>query len=148
MKITKFYPKENSTQRIYLIDASKYILGRLSSMAALLLIGKYNTIYNPSTLSNNIVVIYNADKIKLSTKQKWEESLYYTPTNRPGNLKSITAKNLLGSQPHKLLEKSILGMLPKNRLRKKMFNNLYVYAFNIKNTSIISELNKYNYVSI
>lgn len=148
MKTTKFYPEKNATQRIYLIDASKYILGRLSSMAALLLIGKYNTIYNPSTLSNNIVIIYNADKIKLSTKQKWEEKLYYSPTNRPGNLKNVTAKTLLGQHPHKLLENSILGMLPKNRLRKKMFNNLYVYAFNIKNTSIISELNKYNYVSI
>lgn len=136
---TKFSKTENYKQQIYLLDASNKILGKFATEVSQLLIGKNTNFISPGILTKNIVIISNAHLIKVSGKK--ESFLkYYNPTTRPGNLKSILFKDLIEKAPYKILEAAIKGMLPKNKLRKHYLSNLYIYAFDVKSTSLLSAI--------
>lgn len=110
-----------------LVDAEGETLGRLASKVAKLLRGKHKPNFTPHVDCGDNVIVINAEKIKLSGN-KWEDKEYLRYTGYPGGQRSTSAKELLDKHPERIVEKSIKGMLPKNRLGADLFRNLKVYA--------------------
>ena len=109
-----------------LIDAENETLGRLASKAANLIRGKHKTNYTPHVDCGDNVIVINAEKIKLSGN-KWEDKKYITFSGYPGGQKTATAAEMMAKKPTFMVEKAIKGMLPKSKLGRAMFKNLYVY---------------------
>ena len=110
-----------------LIDAEGEIVGRLASVAAQILRGKYKTNYTPHMDCGDNVVIINAEKIRFTGK-KMTDKKYVRHTGYPGGQRFSTPKELLQRKPIAVLEHAIRGMLPKTKLGDKLYRNLYVYA--------------------
>ncbi|MCX6278676.1 MAG: 50S ribosomal protein L13 [Bacteroidetes bacterium] len=110
-----------------LIDAEDQVLGRLASKVAMLLRGKTKPSYTPHVDCGDNVVIINAEKIRL-TGLKMEDKVYFAHSGYPGGQTATTPRKLLAKKPTAVVEKAIRGMLPKNRLGRALFRNLYVYA--------------------
>ncbi|MBL7473903.1 50S ribosomal protein L13 [Robertkochia sediminum] len=110
-----------------LVDAEGQTLGRLSSKVAKLLRGKYKPNYTPHVDCGDNVVIINAEKINMTGK-KWEAKQYVRHTGYPGGQRTQTATELFAKDPARLIEKSVKGMLPKNKLGADLFRNLKVYV--------------------
>ncbi len=117
--------KETRDKSWVLIDADGQTLGRLASKVAILLRGKNKTSFTPHVDCGDNVVVINAEKIKLSGN-KWNAKNYIRHTGYPGGQRSLTAKELFAKDPARMVEKSIKGMLPKNKLGASLFKNLYV----------------------
>ena len=109
------------------VDASGHVLGRLASFVAHRLRGKHKPIYTPHVDTGDHVIVINADKITL-TGDKWDDKVYYRHSGYMGGLKAITAKDLLKKRPEDLIKNAVRGMLPKNRLGRKVLKKLKVYA--------------------
>jgi len=110
-----------------LVDADGQALGRLASEVAKLLRGKHKPNFTPHVDCGDNVVIINAEKITLSGK-KWENKSYIRHTGYPGGQRSLTSRELFDKDPTRLVEKSVKGMLPKNKLGAVLFRNLKVYV--------------------
>ena len=110
-----------------LVDASNEVLGRFSSKVAKILRGKHKPSFTPHIDCGDYVVVINAEKIKLTGK-KFENKEYISHTGYPGGQKMKTAKQIFEKNPSILIEKSIKGMLPKNKLGSSIFSNLKVYT--------------------
>ena len=110
-----------------LIDAEDLVLGRLASLVANRLRGKHKPIFTPHVDCGDNVIVVNAEKITLSGN-KWESKEYIRYTGYPGGQRSLTAKELYDKDPSRLVEKSVKGMLPKNKLGAELFRNLKVYV--------------------
>ena len=110
-----------------LVDADGQTLGRLASKVAKLIRGKHKTNYTPHVDCGDNVVVINAEKIQLSGK-KWEAKTYIRHTGYPGGQRELSATELYKKDPARLVEKAVKGMLPKNRLGRALFKNLYVYV--------------------
>jgi len=109
------------------VDAEGQALGRLSSIVAKLLRGKYKANFTPHVDCGDNVVVINAEKINLTGK-KWDSKEYIRHTGYPGGQKSLTASELFGKGPERLVENAVKGMLPKNKLGADLFRNLRVFA--------------------
>ena len=109
-----------------LVDAEGETLGRLASKVALMLRGKLKTDYTPHVDCGDNVIVINAEKVHLSGN-KWSDKQYIRHTGYPGGQRSITAEELLKKKPIGIVENAVRGMLPKNRLGRELFRNLYVY---------------------
>jgi len=114
-------------QKWLLVDAKGKTLGRLASRIAILLRGKHKPIFTPHVDAGDFVVVVNAEKINLTGK-KWQEKLYIYHTGYPGGLKSTSAEKVRNKNPERLITTAVQGMLPKNKLGKKMIKKLKVYA--------------------
>jgi len=110
-----------------LIDAAEQPLGRMSSIAAKFLRGKYKTDYTPHVDCGDNVIVINADKIALSGN-KWSAKTYIRHTGYPGGQRSLTAQELYDKDSTRVVEHAIKGMLPKNKLGSAIYRNLKVYA--------------------
>lgn len=110
-----------------LVDAEGQTLGRLASEVAKLLRGKHKPNFTPHVDCGDNVVVINAEKINLSGN-KWNDKVYLRHTGYPGGQRSTTAKMLLSKHPERIIEKSVKGMLPKNKLGAQLFRNLKVYV--------------------
>ncbi|MDR6300122.1 50S ribosomal protein L13 [Mesonia maritima] len=110
-----------------LLDAEGQSLGRLASIAAKFIRGKYKPNYTPHVDCGDNVIIINAEKINLTGK-KWDNKVYLRYTNYPGGQRSLTAQELFDKDPARLIEKSVKGMLPKNKLGAALFKNVKVYS--------------------
>jgi large subunit ribosomal protein L13 len=110
-----------------LIDAKNQILGRLTSVAAKLLRGKHKRNFTPHVDCGDNIIIINAALIKLTGK-KITDRKYISYSGYPGGQKIKTPAMLLATRPAALIENSVKGMLPKNRLGRELFRNLHVYA--------------------
>lgn len=119
--------KETAHKEWVLIDAQDQVLGRLATSVARLLRGKLKTDYTPHADCGDNVIIINADKVKLTGK-KMDDKIYLSHSGYPGGQKETTPRILLAKKPTAVVEKAIKGMLPKNRLGRELFRNLYVYA--------------------
>lgn len=108
-----------------LVDADGQALGRLASKVAKLLRGKHKPNFTPHVDCGDNVIIINAEKITLSGN-KWTDKSYIRHTGYPGGQKSLTATELFGKDPSRVVEKSVKGMLPKNKLGAALFRNLTV----------------------
>ena len=108
-----------------LVDAEGQALGRLASKVAKLLRGKHKPDFTPHVDCGHNVIIINAEKITLSGN-KWTDKSYIRHTGYPGGQRSLTATELFGKDPARVVEKSVKGMLPKNKLGADLFRNLTV----------------------
>jgi large subunit ribosomal protein L13 len=111
----------------YVIDATDVVLGRLASQVATLLRGKHKPTFAPHVDMGDFVIVVNAEKVALSGK-KLEQKRAYRHSGYPGGLRSISYASLLSKHPERAVEKAIKGMLPKNKLGRKMYGKLKVYA--------------------
>jgi large subunit ribosomal protein L13 len=109
------------------VDASDMILGRLGSEVAKLLRGKHKPNYTPNLDCGDNVIIVNADKVKLSGK-KWDDRVFFYHSGYPGGQREVTPAMLFAKSPERLVERTVKGMLPKTKLGRKLFGNLFVYA--------------------
>lgn len=108
-----------------LIDADGQTLGRMCSQVARLLRGKHKPSFTPHVDCGDNVIVINSEKINL-TGNKWNDKSYIRHTGYPGGQRSLTATELFGKDPSRLVEKSVKGMLPKNKLGAALFRNLTV----------------------
>ncbi|RKS55906.1 LSU ribosomal protein L13P [Gillisia mitskevichiae] len=109
------------------VDADGQTLGRLSSIVAKLLRGKYKPNFTPHVDCGDNVIVTNAEKINLTGK-KWDSKEYIRHTGYPGGQRSLTATELFNKGPERLIENAVKGMLPKNKLGAAIFRNLKVYV--------------------
>ncbi|MEE4116885.1 MAG: 50S ribosomal protein L13 [Marinilabiliaceae bacterium] len=109
-----------------LVDASGETLGRMASKVAKILRGKHKTSFTPHVDCGDNVVVINAEKVLLSGN-KWSDKQYIRHTGYPGGQRITPADEMLTKKPVFLVENAIRGMLPKNRLGRELFRNLYVY---------------------
>ena len=110
-----------------MVDAEGKVLGRLASEVARRIRGKHNPLFTPHADTGDWVVVINADKIHL-TGRKWKGKKYYRHSGYMGGIKSETAEELMDRKPEEVVKKAVKGMLPKNRLGRKLYKKLYVYA--------------------
>src|SRR5881398_567554 len=111
----------------YVIDAADQVLGRVATKAATILSGKHRPQYAPFLVSGEHVIILNAEKIKL-TGEKLDKKVYRHHTLYPGGLREVKARKVFESRPDRLIREAVLGMLPKNKLRKRLVNRLKIYS--------------------
>ena len=109
------------------LDATDKPLGRLASEAARLLRGKHKPIFTPHVDTGDYVIVINADKVILTGK-KLDQKIMYKHTGYPGGLKETPYHRLLAEKPERAVEAAVRGMLPKNRLGRKMIKKMKVYA--------------------
>jgi large subunit ribosomal protein L13 len=126
MKTYSAKPNEVN-QKWYLIDAKGMNLGRLSTKIAELLMGKHKPAYSPNVITGDVVVVINGAKIKV-TGNKLTDKFYYRHSGYPGGLTETSLKEMLEKHPNRVIEHSVAGMLPKNKLKAEMLKNLKVYA--------------------
>lgn len=105
------------------IDATGKVLGRLATEVAVLLRGKNKPDFLPYKDVGDIVVVVNADKIKI-TGRKIEQKKYYHHTGYLGGLKAEPLKTIFSKNPGEVLKRAVFGMLPKNKLRNKWIKRL------------------------
>ena len=108
------------------VDAEGEVLGRLASKVAKLIRGKHKPNFTPHVDCGDNVVIINAEKIKL-TGNKWNDKTYVRHTGYPGGQRTLSANELFGKSPSRVVEKAVKGMLPKNKVGSALFRNLFVY---------------------
>jgi large subunit ribosomal protein L13 len=118
---------ENVQREWFVVDASGQTLGRLATRVAHVLRGKHKPIYSPAVDTGDYVIVVNAGKVHV-TGRKLDQKIYYRHSGYPGGLKEITLRNLLQKHPTRAIEHAVRGMLPKNRLGRRMFKKLKVYA--------------------
>ena len=123
---TKSANKATVNKEWILIDANEAILGRLASKVAFILRGKHRPDFTPHVDCGDYVIIINAEKVKLTGK-KMTDKQYFSHSGYPGGQKITSPEELLKKNPISVVEKAIKGMLPKSRLGREMFRNLYVY---------------------
>jgi len=121
--------KNTVNKKWIVVDAQGEILGRLSSNIAKVIRGKNKPGYTPHVDCGDNVIVINADKVKL-TGNKLGDKVYVRYTGYPGGQRFISPKELLEKHPTRIIEKAVRGMLPKSRLGRALFKNLYVYAGN------------------
>ena len=119
--------KEDAHHEWYIVDASNKILGRLATKIADRIRGKDKPTYTPHTDGGDYVVVINAEKIELSGR-KWDQKEYVRHTGFPGGRRVRSAREMLEKYPTRMVEKAVKGMLPKNKLGRSIFKNLYVYS--------------------
>jgi large subunit ribosomal protein L13 len=114
-------------RRWIVIDADSRPLGRIASRAASILRGKHRPDFTPHQDMGDFVVVINAAKVRL-TGTKLQTKIYHRHTGYPGGVRTTTAGKILQSkQPERLIEMAVRGMLPKNRLGRRLFLKLKVY---------------------
>lgn len=112
-----------------IIDVENAILGRVSSRIAALIRGKHKTNFTPNVDCGDNVIVINAEKIRLTGK-KMTDKVYVRHTGYPGGQRFSTPREVLAKNPRGVVEEAVRGMLPKNRLGRRLFTNLHVYAGN------------------
>ncbi|MFV0565618.1 MAG: 50S ribosomal protein L13 [Flavobacteriaceae bacterium] len=117
--------KATADKQWVLVDAEGQSLGRLASKVAKLLRGKHKPSFTPHVDCGDNVIVINSEKINL-TGNKWNDKTYLRHTGYPGGQRSLSAKEMFGKDPARLVEKSVKGMLPKNKLGAALFRNLNV----------------------
>jgi large subunit ribosomal protein L13 len=115
-----------SQRQWYVIDARGKILGRMATEIAKVLRGKHKPCYTPNQDAGDFVIVVNAREIKL-TGAKLDQKIYYRHTEYPGGIRERTAAQMLEEKPEELVMLAVKGMLPKNRLSRKLVTKLKVY---------------------
>ena len=116
-----------AARRWYVADADGQVLGRLASRVATVLRGKHNPGFSPHLDAGDFVVVVNAEKIRL-TGNKLAEKQYIRHSEYPGGVRRATAAEVLAKHPTRLVFEAVVGMLPKNRLGRRLATKLKVYA--------------------
>ena len=109
------------------VDASHKILGRLASEVSKIIRGKHKPSFSEHVDCGDNVIVINTDLIRLTGK-KWTDKVYVRHTGYPGGQRKQTPKEVLQKSSTILMESAVRGMLPRNRLGRQIFKNLYAYA--------------------
>jgi len=117
--------KATANKEWVIVDAEGQVLGRLASKVAKILRGKNKSSFTPHADCGDNVIVINAEKVVLTGK-KMSDKVYIRHTGYPGGQRQQTATELLAKFPERLVEKSVKGMLPKNKLGSKLYTNLHV----------------------
>ncbi|TVR02628.1 MAG: 50S ribosomal protein L13 [Spirochaetaceae bacterium] len=124
---TLYADEKKIERKWYIVDAEGVTLGRLATRVATILRGKHKPIFTPFQELGDYVIVINAAKFNVTGK-KMTDKMYYRHTGYPGGLRTASLTKMLESKPEFPVEHAIRGMLPKNRMGRKLFNNLKVYA--------------------
>jgi large subunit ribosomal protein L13 len=111
----------------FVVDGTNQTVGRMSARIAAVLRGKHKAYFTPHVDCGDFVIVINADKV-VFTGNKGEAKLYQNFSGYPGGLREEAAQDLLKRRPEAVIERAVKGMLPKNRLGRKMYKKLFVYA--------------------
>jgi large subunit ribosomal protein L13 len=123
-----YVPKPDEIRREWVVmDASDQVLGRLATEVARLLRGKHKPDFTPFLDTGDFVVVVNAERVRM-TGNKIDDKKYYRHSGRPGSLKVETAKERMDKYPERVIQAAVWGMLPKNRLGRKLLRKLKVYS--------------------
>ncbi|HSF79705.1 MAG TPA: 50S ribosomal protein L13 [Anaerolineales bacterium] len=123
-----YVPKSGDlSQDWLLVDANDQNLGRLATRIASLLLGKHKPSFTPGVEVGDFVVVVNAERVRV-TGNKLDEKIYYRHSNYPGGLKEISLRQQLAKHPDRVLRSAVWGMLPHNKLGRKLIKNLKIYA--------------------
>lgn len=124
---TKSARAEDIERKWYVIDADGEVLGRMGSKIATILRGKHKPEYTPHVDCGDMVVVVNAEKVRLTGK-KLDQKTYSRYSGYPGGQKVVKARELLAKKPTDIVENAVRNMLPKSKLGRAMFGKLFVYA--------------------
>lgn len=127
MKNTYFAKAEEVQRNCYLIDANNKILGRVATKVAAILRGKHKRIFTPHVDTGDVVIIINAEKIRVTGK-KLTDKIYQRYTGYPGGQKLLALQDLLKKKPEQVLELAINRMIPKGPLGNSVKRKLRIYA--------------------
>jgi large subunit ribosomal protein L13 len=123
-----YYPKAGEiTSDWYIVDATGRNLGRLASRIATVLIGKHKPEYTPGVDLGDNVVVTNCEKIVVTGK-KLDDKIYYHHSGYPGGIKQINLRGMLERNPDRVIRKAVWGMLPHNKLGRRLLKKLKIYA--------------------
>ncbi|UCH60200.1 MAG: 50S ribosomal protein L13 [Anaerolineales bacterium] len=123
-----YIPKSGDiSQDWLLVDANDQNLGRLATRIATLLLGKHKPNFTPGVEVGDIVVVVNAERVRV-TGNKMDEKIYYRHSNYPGGLSEITLRQQLAKHPERVLKSAVWGMLPHNKMGRKILKNLKIYS--------------------
>lgn len=111
----------------FVVDAENKTLGRLATEIAHRLRGKHKAEYTPHVDTGDFIIVVNAEKVRV-TGNKSSGKIYYSHSEYPGGIKSISFEDLQQKHPEQIIEKAVKGMLPRNPLGRAMFKKLKVYA--------------------
>jgi large subunit ribosomal protein L13 len=111
----------------HVVDADGQSLGRLAANVALLLRGKHRPTYTPHLDNGDFVIVVNAAKVQL-TGNKAGQKTYYRHTGYPGGLRETILDKMMDKHPDRVVQKAVKGMLPHNRLSRKLLGHLKIYA--------------------
>ena len=127
-KLKHYNPSASDLESRWLVfDADGKVLGRLASEIATALMGKHRPSYVPHMASGDFVIVLNAAKVEV-TGRKDDQKIYRRHSQYPGNLKEIPYSRMMERTPERVIELAVKGMLPKNKLGRKMYSRLKVYA--------------------
>ena len=122
-----YFPKKGDIEpKWFIIDAENLVLGRLSSAVAKIIAGKNKPTYTPFLDTGDHVIVINAEKIKLTGKKETDK-IYRSHSLYPGGLKERAARFIRVEKPEAMIEEAVWGMLPKNKIGRKMLKKLRVY---------------------
>ncbi len=124
---TSFFRESDVTQKWFIIDADGKTLGRIASQVAHLLRGKHKPQFTPNADVGDFVVVVNAEKIKVTGKRT-EMKEYFHYTGYPGGDIFEKFKDVLKNHPERVIEHAVKGMIPHNKLGRRIFKKLKVYA--------------------
>ncbi len=127
MQKTTLVTKEGAERNWVLVDLKDKALGRAATCIANILRGKNKVRFTPHIDTGDFVVAINAGQVKLTGK-KPTDKIYYRHTGFPGGIKEVSAGRLRETNPPRLIERAVHGMLPKNRMNKHLLRKLHVYA--------------------
>jgi large subunit ribosomal protein L13 len=113
-------------RRWFIVDAQGMVLGRMASEIAKVLRGKNKPIFTPNADAGDFVIVVNARGVRLTGK-KLEKKIYYRHTDYPGGIRERSAAKMLAEKPEDVIRLAVKGMLPKNRLSRKLVTKLKVY---------------------
>ncbi|MCK5315978.1 MAG: 50S ribosomal protein L13 [Anaerolineales bacterium] len=123
-----YYPKAGEiTHEWYLVDANDQNLGRLATKISTVLLGKHKPTFTPGVDTGDFVVVVNAERVRV-TGNKLDDKMYYRHSGYPGGLKSITLRQQLAKHPERVLRSAVWGMLPHNKLGRRLIKKLKLYA--------------------
>jgi len=126
-KMTKFIRTEDADRKWYLVDAKDQVLGRLATEVARVIRGKHKAVFTPNMDTGDFVVVINADKIKVTGKRESMKT-YVRHSGYPGGQRVTSFQEMMQKKPEFVVENAVKGMLPKNRLGRKLIRKLKVYA--------------------
>jgi large subunit ribosomal protein L13 len=117
----------HAQRRWFVVDAQGMVLGRMATEIAKILRGKNKPIYTPNTDAGDFVIVINARGVRLTGK-KLDKKIYYRHTDYPGGIRERSAAEMLAEKPEDVIRLAVKGMLPKNRLSRRLVTKLKVYA--------------------
>lgn len=126
-KITRFFRTEDVNRKWYVVDAEDKVLGRLAAEVARVLRGKHKPVFTPNADTGDFVIILNSDKIKLTGKRELQKT-YFRHTGYPGGVKISKYAEVMEKKPDFAIYNAVKGMLPKNRLGRKLIKKLKIYT--------------------